>query len=100
MKRNPFDFSHQNKGFIKYVSCRNWVVRNSAGTRLDSSSLVKKKLGAGLKICNSFRYFSIFVKTFIISNCRHKMDPLLVMYSLADIKGWGGVAFRAVTDNI
>ena len=32
----------KNKGFINYVFCRNWVVRSPAGTRLDSSSLVKK----------------------------------------------------------
>ena len=28
------------KGFINYVSSRNWAVRNPAGTRLDYSSLV------------------------------------------------------------
>ena len=28
-------FPHQNKGFISYVFCRNWAVRNPAGTRLD-----------------------------------------------------------------
>ena len=38
----PSQFSHQNEGFIDYVSSRNWAVRNSAGTRLDSSSLVNK----------------------------------------------------------
>ena len=27
---------HQNKSFINTVFCRNWVVRNPAGTRLDS----------------------------------------------------------------
>ena len=34
----------KNKGFINYVSCRNWAVRNPAGTRLDSSSLVNKQV--------------------------------------------------------
>ena len=28
--------THHNKGFINYVFCRNWAVRNPAGTRLDS----------------------------------------------------------------
>ena len=34
----------QKKGFINYVFCRNWAVRNPAGTRLDSSSLVNKQV--------------------------------------------------------
>ena len=34
------------KGFINYVFCRNWAVRNPAGTRLDSS-LVNKQVGGG-----------------------------------------------------
>ena len=34
----------ENKGFINYVFCRNCAVRNHAGTRLDSSSLVKKQV--------------------------------------------------------
>ena len=38
------NFPHQNKGFINYVFCRNWAVRNLAGTRLDSS-LVTKQVG-------------------------------------------------------
>ena len=37
------EFSHHNKGFINYVFCRNWAVRNPAGTRLDSS-LVNKQV--------------------------------------------------------
>ena len=28
--------SNQNKGFLNYVFCRSWAVRNPAGTRLDS----------------------------------------------------------------
>ena len=36
-------FSHHKKGFINYVFCRNWAVRNPAGTRLDSS-LVNKQV--------------------------------------------------------
>ena len=32
----PLDSPNQNKGFINYVFCRNWAVRNPAGTRLDS----------------------------------------------------------------
>ena len=27
---------YQNKGFVNYVFCNNWAVRNPAGTRLDS----------------------------------------------------------------
>ena len=55
-RETPSQFSHQNKGFINYVSCRNWAVRNPAGTRLDSSSLVNKQVGgratlAGHPIC-------------------------------------------------
>ena len=35
---NPYkpQFSHHNKGFINFVFCRNWAVRNPAGTMLDS----------------------------------------------------------------
>ena len=32
----PSKFTNNNKGFINYVFCRNWAVRNSGGTRLDS----------------------------------------------------------------
>ena len=39
----PPQFSHHNKGFINFVFCRNWAVRNPAGTRLDSS-LVNKQV--------------------------------------------------------
>ena len=45
MQRNAPKFSHHNKGFINYVFCRNWDVRNPAGTRLDSS-LVNKQVAA------------------------------------------------------
>ena len=34
----------KNKGFINYVFFRNWAVRNPAGTKLDSSSLVNKQV--------------------------------------------------------
>ena len=44
VKEAPANFPHKNKGFIKYVFCINWVVRNPAGTRLDSSSLVNKQV--------------------------------------------------------
>ena len=44
MQEMPPQFSHHNKGFINYVFCRNWAVRNPAGTRLDSS-LVTKQVG-------------------------------------------------------
>ena len=37
-------FSHQNKCFINYVSCRKWAVRNPDGTRQDSSSRVNKQV--------------------------------------------------------
>ena len=30
----------KNKGFINYVFCRNWTVRNPAGTRLNSSGKI------------------------------------------------------------
>ena len=33
------DNHHHNKSFINYVFCRNWTVRNSSGTRLDSLAL-------------------------------------------------------------
>ena len=45
----PPQFSHQNTGFINYVFCRNWAVRNPAGTRLDSS-LVNKQVVVQYKI--------------------------------------------------
>ena len=35
-------FFHYNKGFIYYVFCRNWAVRNPAVTRLDSSLVTKQ----------------------------------------------------------
>ena len=38
------NFPQKNKGFINYVFCRNWDVRNSSGTRLDSSSLANKQV--------------------------------------------------------
>ena len=33
------NLSCHNKGFINYVFCKNWSVRNPAGTRLDSLAL-------------------------------------------------------------
>ena len=47
VKRSTSQVSHQIKGFINYVFCRNWVVRYPAGTRLDSSSLVNKQVVIG-----------------------------------------------------
>ena len=41
VKEVPANFLQKNKGFINY---RNWAVRNPAGTRLDSSSLVNKQV--------------------------------------------------------
>ena len=43
VKEAPANFLHK-KGFINFVFCRNWAVRNPAGTRLDSSSLVNKQV--------------------------------------------------------
>jgi hypothetical protein len=45
VKRSTIQFPPKNKYFINYVFCRNWAVRNTAGTRLDSSSLVNKQVG-------------------------------------------------------
>jgi hypothetical protein len=42
VKRSTIQLPPNNKGYINSVFCRNWVVRSPAGTRLDSSSLVKK----------------------------------------------------------
>ena len=39
-----FPFLQKIKGFINYVFCRNWAVRNPAGTRLDSLALLINKL--------------------------------------------------------
>jgi hypothetical protein len=36
LKRSTTQFPNQNKGFLSFVFCRNWAVRNPAGTRLDS----------------------------------------------------------------
>ena len=46
VKEAPANFSQKQKkkGFINYVFCRNWAVRNPAGTRLDSSRLVNKQV--------------------------------------------------------
>ena len=49
MEKASPNFPHQNKGFINYVFCRNWAVRNHAGTRLDSS-LVNKQVGLYLDV--------------------------------------------------
>ena len=46
-KHHPI-FPHQNKGLINYVFCRNWPVRNPAGTRQDSSRLVNKQVAVTL----------------------------------------------------
>ena len=46
----PPNFPKKNKGFINYVFCRNWAVRNPAGTRLDSSSLVNKQVVNSIEI--------------------------------------------------
>ena len=45
-RQAPSNFPKK-KGFINYVFCRNWAVRNPAGTRLDSSSLVNKQVVLG-----------------------------------------------------
>ena len=47
VKRSTSQFSPKNKSFINYVFCRNWAVRNSAGTRLDSFILVNKHVTLG-----------------------------------------------------
>ena len=44
VKTSTIQFSPKNKGFINYVFCKNWAVRNPAGTRVDSSSLVNKQV--------------------------------------------------------
>ena len=37
VKEAPANFPQkENKGFINYIFCRNWAVRNPAATRLDS----------------------------------------------------------------
>ena len=47
-KEAPSNFPQKkNKGFLNYVFCRNWGVRNPAGSRLDSSSLVNKQVEVG-----------------------------------------------------
>ena len=40
VKSTNTKFPQQKKGFMNYLFCRNWAVRNPSGTRLDSSSLV------------------------------------------------------------
>jgi hypothetical protein len=35
LKRSTTQSPNQNKGFLNYVFCRNWAVRNLTGTRLD-----------------------------------------------------------------
>ena len=46
----PPQFSHHNKGFINYVFCRNWAVRNPAGTTLDSSLVNKQVVVQGASV--------------------------------------------------
>ena len=51
-KRSTRQFStKKNNDFINYVLCRNWAVRNPAGTRLYSSSLVNKQVGVYSVLC-------------------------------------------------
>ena len=38
IKKTPSYFSHKKKGFINYVFCRNWAVRNPARARLPQPS--------------------------------------------------------------
>ena len=45
-RENPPYFYHHNKGFINQVFCRNWAVRNPAGTRPDSLAWKINKLVA------------------------------------------------------
>ena len=47
VKEAPANFPQINKVFINYVFCRNWAVRNPAGTRLDSSLVNKQVETAG-----------------------------------------------------
>ena len=49
VKEAPANFRQKKRGFINYVFRRNWAVRNPAGTRLDSSSLVNKQVGFSAK---------------------------------------------------
>ena len=44
----PPKFPPKYKGFINYVSCRNWAVRNPAEARLDSSRLVNEQVDSRL----------------------------------------------------
>ena len=46
----PPNFPPKNKDVVNYVFCRNWTVKNPAGTRLDSSSLVNEQVGLGLVV--------------------------------------------------
>ena len=62
VKRSTNQFPPKTKGFINYVFCRNWAVRNPAGTRLDSSSLVNKQV-----VCTNSEYS-------IHSNCSELVD--------------------------
>ena len=45
MKRNSFLVLPSKQRLHKLRFCRNWAVRNPAGTRLDSARLVNKQVG-------------------------------------------------------
>ena len=54
VKTSAFHFPPKNtKGFVNYVFCRNWAVRDHAGTRLDYSSLVNKQIAVTQGVVNT-----------------------------------------------
>ena len=67
------NFPHQNKGFINYVFCRNWAVRNPAGTRLDSS-LVNKQVA--------------MFRAFFVLKCNACMNSLLNTWNNTRLNTW------------
>ena len=66
---------HQNKIFTNYVSCRNWAVRNPAGTRLDSI-LVNKQVVHSLSqtlleaVSDWFMISSVLVPLQVSGTCK------------------------------
>ena len=58
------------KGFINYVYCRNCAVRNPAGTRLDSCSLVNKQVleNIHLEVKDWHHSFPLATQGLVITN--------------------------------
>ena len=61
---------------MNYVSCRNWAVRNTSGTRLDSSSLVNQLVDLGYKLQHA-KQIAMFILSIVAKLVKQKCDHYL-----------------------